>query len=310
MKPSIEPGEFDSILPWEIQIEILSWVPVKTLMQFRCVCKSWKSLISDDKSFEKLHMHRSAKNKHVLHTLLKTGGPPCYDDNEDLCLVPCPVRRLVEDRSFMIDEDGCCNLKGKYYVLGSCNGLVCYRYTWGYHDHDFARRGRFRFWNPAMRLWSKKTPTLNMTDYMSYGFGYDDSRDTYKVVGILDYWFGGGKWATMVYCMGDRCLREISSKPSFRLWIRGKWGQFAGGCLNWLAVDELNQPNQNLPYIERQALVILSFDMRKETYRSLSLPEDTSVVNTNLSVLGNCLCLSQDSKRTHFDVWQMREYGV
>ncbi|XP_057432863.1 F-box protein CPR1-like [Lotus japonicus] len=58
------------------------------------------------------------------------------------------------------------------------------------------------------------------------------------------------------------------------------------------------------------ALVILSFDMCKETYRALSLPKDISDVNTNLSVLGNCLCLFQDRKGTHFDVWQMREYGV
>lgn len=39
-------------------IEILSRVPVSDPLQLRCVCKSWKSLVSDPQ-FVKNHVHRS-----------------------------------------------------------------------------------------------------------------------------------------------------------------------------------------------------------------------------------------------------------
>ncbi|XP_045822488.1 F-box/kelch-repeat protein At3g23880-like [Trifolium pratense] len=42
-------------LPFDLIIEILSRLPVKQLLQLRCVCKSWKSLISDPK-FAKKHL--------------------------------------------------------------------------------------------------------------------------------------------------------------------------------------------------------------------------------------------------------------
>ncbi|KAI3865872.1 hypothetical protein MKW92_009071, partial [Papaver armeniacum] len=39
--------------------EILSRLPVKSLMRFKCVCKRWQSLIHKDRSFIDLHFTRS-----------------------------------------------------------------------------------------------------------------------------------------------------------------------------------------------------------------------------------------------------------
>ncbi|PNX63542.1 F-box/kelch-repeat protein, partial [Trifolium pratense] len=53
-------------LPFDLIPEILSRLPVKILLQFGCVCKSWKSLISDPK-FAKKHLSHSTT--HSLHCL-------------------------------------------------------------------------------------------------------------------------------------------------------------------------------------------------------------------------------------------------
>ncbi|KAI5437030.1 hypothetical protein KIW84_023229 [Lathyrus oleraceus] len=54
-------------LPFDVVVEILSRLPVKILMQLQCVCKSWKSLISDPK-FAKKHL------RHASQSLVLTVG--------------------------------------------------------------------------------------------------------------------------------------------------------------------------------------------------------------------------------------------
>ncbi|KAI5411101.1 hypothetical protein KIW84_056301 [Lathyrus oleraceus] len=57
-------------LPFDLITEILSRSPVKLLLQFRCVCKSWNSLISDDPKFARKHLTNS-----TTHSLNSLGFP-------------------------------------------------------------------------------------------------------------------------------------------------------------------------------------------------------------------------------------------
>ncbi|MCI26118.1 F-box/kelch-repeat protein, partial [Trifolium medium] len=70
----------------ELIADILSRLPVKTLMQIKCVCKSWKTLISDDPSFAKLHLQRSPRSTHLL--LLPAWNRP--DEDFDCSVLPFP----------------------------------------------------------------------------------------------------------------------------------------------------------------------------------------------------------------------------
>src|SRR4051812_15081950 len=53
-------------LPFEIVVEILSRLPVKFLLQLQCVCKSWKSLISNPK-FAKKHFFSSTTAQRLIN---------------------------------------------------------------------------------------------------------------------------------------------------------------------------------------------------------------------------------------------------
>lgn len=45
------------LLPQELILQILLWLRVKSLVRFKCVCKSWFSLISHDSHFANSHFH-------------------------------------------------------------------------------------------------------------------------------------------------------------------------------------------------------------------------------------------------------------
>ncbi|XP_059288388.1 F-box/kelch-repeat protein At3g23880-like [Lycium ferocissimum] len=125
-------------LPIELIVEILSRLPVKTLLKFRCVSKSWLALIRSPE-FVKTHLNVSAKNKDYTH------------------------HRLVLTETI--------NLFSSFNIQ--------------YMDTDLV------LWNPSIRLF-KNLPDSGPSvtgdyhfDSCIYGFGYDESNDDYKVVGVL-----------------------------------------------------------------------------------------------------------------------------
>ncbi|XP_057451923.1 F-box/kelch-repeat protein At3g23880-like [Lotus japonicus] len=304
----------DSILPFELLMEILSRLPVKTLMQFVRVCKSWKSLIINDPSFAKLHLNISPKNTHIL--LTKEDNPYEFE-NQDSWVVPCSMRCLMEDPSSIIDVEGCYHLKGNHLVIGSCNGLVC---LGNFYDVGPIEEFWVQLWNPATHLMSKKSPTFHLSmrtsvdaprGKVNLGFGYDNSHDTYKVA-VVHWDCTEKKMMARVYCMNNICCRKILSDSSSPILLRQIVGNFVGGCVNWLALKNMNDPEYQWDNVTLEQLVIASLDMSKEVYTYMLLPEGVNEVlhfEPDLEVLGNHMCLFHDRSKTHFVVWKMREFG-
>jgi len=75
--PPLPPTNSPPFLPFDLVVEILCRLPVKHLLQLRCVCKSWNSLISIDSKFAKNHICLSTSNHDRHHLIL--GSAPVFN---------------------------------------------------------------------------------------------------------------------------------------------------------------------------------------------------------------------------------------
>ena len=138
------------VLPDELIEQVLSFLPVKSLLQLRCVCKWWKTLISNS-TFVKLHHKRSARNK--ITAVL---------DQSDLSIVCVPVHCLFKNASITLTGEPYLQLNDDdefLYHVGSYNGLLC---LVGYFVHDEFVEISLYLWNPATRTLSNKIEFLRV----------------------------------------------------------------------------------------------------------------------------------------------------
>src|ERR1044072_3199964 len=81
-----------SPLPEELIVEILLRVPARSLLRFRCVCKSWKTLISNPQ-FVKDHTNITISDTSITYQRL------AYSTNDEyrFKLETCSVQSLFEN---------------------------------------------------------------------------------------------------------------------------------------------------------------------------------------------------------------------
>jgi len=276
-------------LPEELIInEILLRLPVRSLLQFKCVCKSWNTLISDPQ-FAKTHQKASTANPLLVTSVIHSGK--CE-------IISYPVKPPLENLSTPVESISIFGTRHEYHIIDSFNGLLCL--------YDVSQYN-FTLWNPSINLKSETSPTNVLSDYefMTYhGFGYDHVNDKYKVLvvmrnpAVVDH----REIVTRIYTFGENSWRTVPNFPGkSHVWS----GKFVSGTLNWLVYKRgCGNSNQR---------GILSFDLGKETFGEVLLPQHDGydVRNCGLYVLSNCLCVCFDhSNKNHWGVWMMNQYGV
>ncbi|KEH37761.1 putative F-box domain-containing protein [Medicago truncatula] len=282
-------------LPDELVFEILSRLPVKSLLQYKCVSKSWKTLISDPQ-FTQTHLRNLIVDPTINHQRFFYSP-----ESKPSKIASIPVKPLFENLSEPPKATEF-SMEHEYGILGSCNGLLCL--------FSF-KEGYVTLLNPSIEWKSKISPTLDSYEYHKYwityhGFGYDHVNDRYKVLAVVCVVANGiVKKLTQIHTFGENSWTSIPNFPSPSPMIsRFSWvGKFVSGTLNWVIIKTGVIPKRN---------VILSFDLAKETYKEVLLPEPDGVDVSNhvLGVLSNCLCVCFDSNKTHSDFWLMKKYGV
>ncbi|XP_025012923.2 F-box/kelch-repeat protein At3g06240 isoform X1 [Ricinus communis] len=274
-----------SKLPQDLITEILSRVPVKPLIRFKCVCKTWISLISNPE-FAKLQLKRAKENNNVSnhYRLLLATWPPQSLDYEAYCNddISNALRKLSYHA---IAKDPNDNYDVR--ILGSCDGLVylCNEY----HDSMF-------LWNPTIGDY-KELPKPNGAFHgmYLYGIGYNVNNDDYEVLFASRYNSNNSEETIVeLYTLKTRTWRQIEDidlAPKSHV-ASISWN----GAIYWLVTKESGL---------NKAYVLVSFDMTEEKFKEiLTLPDsfysdDISAVSLGTS--GNSLCVFFEKSGSFFE---------
>lgn len=136
--PSLSPREkleiglgMSDYLPEEVVLEILHRLPVKSLIRFRCVSKSWNSIITTP-AFINSHLsyNSSNSNKLIVRYFVDNHFVEHYkliDDNND------SSSDQIQHIDFPLTS-------GRFMLIGSVNGLL-----------SLSELERYVLWNPSIR---------------------------------------------------------------------------------------------------------------------------------------------------------------
>ncbi|XP_059289061.1 F-box/kelch-repeat protein At3g23880-like [Lycium ferocissimum] len=164
------------IFPREIISNILSRLPVKTLLQFRSVCKPWRNLISKP-NFIDTHFYHSSSLQHIGSPILIHTQHVKSSDHVLSLYNPLESSVVELDNPFPFFFQ-------EMAVVGSCNGIVCLcKPPWG---------DVITLWNPAMRQsrnvqLSKKKPLMGIYSGVSIGLAYDSQENDFLILSLLGY---------------------------------------------------------------------------------------------------------------------------
>ncbi|XP_058730412.1 F-box/kelch-repeat protein At3g23880-like [Vicia villosa] len=282
------------LLPFDLILEILTRLPVKSLLQFRCVSKSWNLLISDPK-FARKHLNLSTTPRRVLRLSYDT---PSYR----YILNSYSLQSIFTDAdaNFTQFEYPLLKRSSIYYAVGSCDGILCFANHPTFTDY----KPFVVLWNPSIAKFKELPPFENLSLLKglnwvrtSYGFGYDHVSHDYKVVVIYNPTNSNGvtegTTQAKVYTLNtDSSWRTIQPFP-FGINSNYTLGRYVCGSMNWMSYNQLTHRR-----------CIVSLDLGDESYQIILPPTDLKDY-LRLSVLRDCLCIISDH-----DVWLMEEYGI
>lgn len=229
--------------PFDIVADILSRLPVESLLRFRSVCKQWCSLTYDPDFVEDHHKRAldrpalvsqiSARNEVSLHHF---GG-----DGE-------------VKRSSFCSKFG--KLKHWRFLSNSVNGLVCVSSLKSPYRDD----GCFHLLNPSTREVAELPRSASVEGNAKLGLGLDVSTGEYKVARIRP-----GTSSCEVLSVGTREWRYIGDAPCEVLSCPPL---FLNGALHWIVESYAHARNTCAVPLD-----ILAFDLRDERIRVMTAPE-------------------------------------
>ncbi|XP_062025600.1 F-box/kelch-repeat protein At3g23880-like [Rosa rugosa] len=314
-------------LPEECLTEILVRVPVKSLLRFRSVSKTWDSLIPSPAFITTQLNHAHHKASHGERSnqqdqfILFRHYSSCYyvSDDDHGCEINITSRGEEcfalhkDDESF--PHNPTLKLKPphnnflKYLrIVGSMNGIVC-MVDWN----------KCVFWNPSL---NKTMKTSFETGFSSsfpvnhlLGLGCDPITNDLKLVRLF-YSRENNHYVVPplveIFTFSTKSWREVAAPGPMYIVVQSKSSPqaFVSGAFHWVAHTPPGQGSL--------CNVIVAFDMANEVFNEIALPSCLASkrhLNMTVVLLNGSLSLVPDNmfragSNYSSSVWIMKEYGV
>ncbi|GLT51002.1 hypothetical protein SLA2020_244520 [Shorea laevis] len=290
------------LLPPEIRLEILSRLPITSLIDFKITSHAGYDLIADPSL------------------------PPMFRDrvsDSDPCLILFNYNSTISRRLYFLDSEDCSrgvrNIdppqhSDVYNLVGSCNGLLCLSFPiigGSSVSHSLL------IYNPFVGDAVRVPPAnrfLNQREV--FGFGFHPRTGEFKVVRIVSYnkivavanlnvFTTVCESMVQVFTVGITEWRNKGAPPPpprFTVAVRNRPPEaLVEGSLNWVIVGARDRISR-----------IISFELADEVFVEIPRPpcQRFASLDYSLSVLSGCLSATGLVNAVQFDIWVMKQYHV
>ncbi|XP_021757238.1 putative F-box protein At3g24700 [Chenopodium quinoa] len=268
-------------LSMDLWKDILARLPAKTLMRFRCVCKTWCSII-DSSDFIFLHHQIYDNNKHKYVIARKLGEYSIYS-----------IDTFMKIDVFSKTPDRC-------VVVGSCNGLVL-MYSLAYKNIQMM------IYNPCIRksVVIPPCPFRSMGYRIDHWLGFAPSSKDYKLLAYGCASLKSPEFSIAVYSLNDRVwrIKDRSDAHVRGLSFKDEDTFYVKGGVYWFGYDP-DKPRGLHTHLGW-------FDFDSEEFNLVDLPDalkQTGLVIKTSFVLGESIAVFGMSSDCTF-IWVLIEDG-
>ncbi|XP_074275984.1 F-box/kelch-repeat protein At3g23880-like [Silene latifolia] len=284
--------------------EILSWLPVKSLLRFKSVSKSWYAIITS-----RCFIRKHVRHKHEPH-----------GDHSIAQYFKMQAKKLKSDVSWVINtHDSDCDI----HVLG--NVFPCVNYICGPCDGIYfmckCKDGKqYYLWNPCLNEEKKLPPIIrkpNIFDKkynigIDIGFGFDPVTEDYKAVVIIKYRNNDRPPSSiMVYSLRKDSWSYAGDLSKSYYLQEAKCYAFVNTSYYWLG----KHVYMSHAILSHAYDVIIVVDLVTEGSREIGLPEMRMKGPMTWDSYSECLMVYHGSialvalyvKENNFDIWTLSE---
>jgi F-box interacting protein len=300
----------------DLVYDILTWLPVKSLLRFRCVSKTWYSTIISPLFSTTHHNLNEAKSyssdTQILIYWLAPDDHKHLTFNEELCTV-------VSNGDHILTEISKYKIHHLHAdIINFSHGMFCFATASNEHLSD----NTIYLCNPSIKKLKKVVaPPTDFHVSLFYGsfalgLGYHSQNNDFRILRIVCYNCIGGEevpWAeAKVYTLSTdswkRVVISLDSVPNIGpiVELKGSRCLFFNGALHSIVYS-------------RHHHFILSFDLNDERFREIMLPSNYKgnlvAVDESLVLFKRCLAFlvfgyDVDEHCYARHIWVMKEYGV